>query len=61
MNKLDTERDPPIFETRNLQGKSALLLVCDHAGNAIPKSMDNLGYSKLMQIYIPVENERDMH
>ena len=46
MNKLDTERDPPIFETRNLQGKSALLLVCDHAGNAIPKSMDNLGISE---------------
>lgn len=35
--------DPPPFEILNEHGKSPLILVCDHAANAIPKALDNLG------------------
>ncbi|MCW5698959.1 MAG: N-formylglutamate amidohydrolase [Rhodospirillales bacterium] len=35
--------DPPPFEIVNPQGSAALVLVCDHAGRAIPKAMGNLG------------------
>lgn len=35
--------DPPPFETRNEEGVSPLLLICDHASCAIPKTLNNLG------------------
>ncbi len=35
--------DPPPFTIINPEGESNLLLVCDHASNAIPQSLDNLG------------------
>jgi predicted N-formylglutamate amidohydrolase len=37
--------DPPPFQLLNPQGKAPLILVCDHASNAIPESMDQLGLS----------------
>ena len=46
MLDLISESTSPSFETRNLQGKSALLFICDHASNAIPKPMDNLDISE---------------
>ena len=35
--------DPPPFTIINPQGEGRVLLVCDHASNAIPGSLDNLG------------------
>ena len=35
--------DPPPFEFRNPTGGSPLILICDHAGLAVPASLDNLG------------------
>ena len=35
--------DPPPFTIINPEGEGKLLLVCDHASNAIPGSLDNLG------------------
>ncbi|NJN45578.1 MAG: N-formylglutamate amidohydrolase [Candidatus Competibacteraceae bacterium] len=35
--------DPPSFELLNSNGKASVILVCDHASNAVPINMDNLG------------------
>jgi predicted N-formylglutamate amidohydrolase len=35
--------DPPAFTTYNDDGKAPLLLLCDHAGNAVPKALGDLG------------------
>lgn len=35
--------DPPPFRRANPAGRAALLLVCDHAGRAIPAALDGLG------------------
>ncbi len=35
--------DPPPFELFNAEGTAPLLLVCDHAGRAIPAALDRLG------------------
>ena len=35
--------DPPPYTIVNAEGKSSVLLVCDHASNRIPGSLDNLG------------------
>ncbi|HVI88085.1 MAG TPA: N-formylglutamate amidohydrolase [Dongiaceae bacterium] len=35
--------DPTPFECRNAAGKSPLILFCDHAGRAVPRSLNNLG------------------
>jgi predicted N-formylglutamate amidohydrolase len=36
-------QDPPPFSIVNPDGKSSVLLACDHASNAIPAALDNLG------------------
>jgi len=41
---LDPE-DPPSFEWLNRDGKSNLLIVCDHGGREIPKKLNGLGLS----------------
>ncbi|HVL02222.1 MAG TPA: N-formylglutamate amidohydrolase, partial [Dongiaceae bacterium] len=35
--------EPPVFEIINANGKSNVLLVCDHASNRVPLRMKNLG------------------
>jgi predicted N-formylglutamate amidohydrolase len=35
--------DPPPFEVANEQGSAPALLICDHAGAAIPRAMGRLG------------------
>ncbi|MEZ5582692.1 MAG: N-formylglutamate amidohydrolase [Candidatus Competibacteraceae bacterium] len=35
--------DPPSFELLNPNGQASVILVCDHASNAVPKRMNNLG------------------
>lgn len=35
--------DPPVFTWVNEQGRAPLLLLCDHASNAVPASLDRLG------------------
>jgi predicted N-formylglutamate amidohydrolase len=35
--------EPAAFEMVNNEGKSSLVLVCDHASNCVPRSLDNLG------------------
>ena len=37
--------DPPSFEVINRDGKTPLLLVCDHASQEVPKVLDKLGMS----------------
>ena len=35
--------DPPPFTVHNTSGKAPLLLLCDHASKAVPKSLNMLG------------------
>lgn len=35
--------DPLPFTWFNREGKAPCLIVCDHASNAIPRSLENLG------------------
>jgi predicted N-formylglutamate amidohydrolase len=35
--------DPPAFELFNAEGAAAILIVCDHAGRAIPAALGRLG------------------
>ncbi|QQS11699.1 MAG: N-formylglutamate amidohydrolase [Rhodospirillales bacterium] len=35
--------DPPPFTTKGAVGRRPLLLLCDHASNAVPRSLDGLG------------------
>ena len=42
-NTLIGPNDPPPFEVLNPDGAASMLLVCDHASRAIPKSLDTLG------------------
>jgi predicted N-formylglutamate amidohydrolase len=35
--------DPPPFETLNAAGQAGLVLLCDHASNAVPRSLARLG------------------
>lgn len=44
--------EPAAFVLENPEGTSAVLVVCDHANNRVPASLDNLGMS---------DEERDMH
>ncbi|HKJ50189.1 MAG TPA: N-formylglutamate amidohydrolase [Gammaproteobacteria bacterium] len=45
--------DPPPYTIVNAEGKSNVLLVCDHASNRIPRSLDNLGLGEtLLQQHI---------
>ena len=37
------ENDPPTFTLFNVNGKSPVLLVCDHASNIFPLSMGDFG------------------
>lgn len=37
--------EPPAYEQVNTDGSAHLVLICDHAGTAIPKALDNLGVS----------------
>jgi predicted N-formylglutamate amidohydrolase len=35
--------DPPVFEAVNPSGSASILLICDHASRAVPRSLANLG------------------
>lgn len=37
------DTDPPPFTSVNRDGRTPLLLVCDHASRAVPSGLDNLG------------------
>jgi len=37
--------DPPAFEVMNPEGTTPLMLICDHASNQVPSSLQNLGLS----------------
>ena len=45
MNMLLEPDEPPAFAHINAQGPSKFFLVCDHAGNRIPRKLDGLGVS----------------
>jgi len=45
MNALQAEDEPGPFELINLEGRSELVLLCDHASNRVPASLNNLGLS----------------
>ena len=38
--------DPPPYEVLNPEGKTSVLLICDHASRAIPKALNHLGIDK---------------
>ena len=38
-----TANDPKPVGTRNLDGAAPFLLICDHAGNAVPENLGRLG------------------
>jgi predicted N-formylglutamate amidohydrolase len=37
--------EPPAFSVHNEKGRASLLLLCDHASNAVPRSLAGLGLS----------------
>jgi len=41
--KLLTEHDPLPYELSNSEGSSNCLVICDHASNAVPKNLNQLG------------------
>jgi predicted N-formylglutamate amidohydrolase len=43
LSPLLSPEDPPSFQLLNPDGKAPIILVCDHASNAVPQSMHNLG------------------
>ena len=45
MNTLQGEGEPGPFELINPQGRSELVLFCDHASNRVPACLNNLGLS----------------
>ena len=45
MTKLLLQGDKPAVEIINPDSQSPLLLVCEHAGNLVPKQLNNLGIS----------------
>ncbi len=45
MLSLLTSDDPNPVEIANAQGKSEIVLTCEHAGNAVPYRLNNLGLS----------------
>lgn len=45
MNKLLTSDDMPPLRVENATGKSSCVIVCDHAGTAIPRRLGDLGLS----------------
>jgi predicted N-formylglutamate amidohydrolase len=52
VKKLLGQSDPPPVGVRNGALKSPFMLICDHAGNAVPKALNDLGLSR---------NELDRH
>ena len=38
--------EPPVVRVVNPKGKGKYVIVCDHAGNRVPKALKNLGLSK---------------
>lgn len=42
---LISSTDPPVIGVENLDGKSDILLICEHGGNAFPASLNQLGLS----------------
>lgn len=52
-NALLVKSEPPPFTVINPGGTSAVVLVCDHASNLIPRSLDNLGLNaKVLNTHI---------
>jgi len=45
LNSLQGEDEPDPFELINPQGRSELVLFCDHASNRVPACLNNLGLS----------------
>ena len=46
MQHLLAPDDPPPFSVVNEKGRAPLLLLCDHAGKAVPKALGDLGISE---------------
>lgn len=46
MQSLLGPQDPPPFSVHNEAGKAPLLILCDHASKAVPKSLGTLGLSE---------------
>ncbi|NBT28356.1 MAG: N-formylglutamate amidohydrolase, partial [Gammaproteobacteria bacterium] len=48
--------EQPAFEIHNGAGKSPVVLVCDHADNAIPETLDQLGLeAEKLQTHIAID------
>ena len=45
-NKILSKEDGPSFEVFNEEAQSPFLLICEHASNLIPESLNNLGLSE---------------
>ena len=45
LNTLQAEGEPDPFELINPEGRSELVLICDHASNRVPACLNNLGLS----------------
>jgi predicted N-formylglutamate amidohydrolase len=45
LNTLQGEGEPDPFELINPEGRSELVLICDHASNRVPACLNNLGLS----------------
>lgn len=46
MNPLLSDQEPAAFELFNPNGRSELVLVCDHASNRVPVALSNLGLTE---------------
>ncbi|MGE4077113.1 MAG: N-formylglutamate amidohydrolase, partial [Reyranella sp.] len=46
MQQLLGPHDPPAFSVHNAGGGAPLLLLCDHASNAVPQALGTLGISE---------------
>lgn len=42
MERLLSDDDPPVFRIERAQGRSPVLITCDHAGRAIPRRLNRL-------------------
>jgi predicted N-formylglutamate amidohydrolase len=45
-SKLLTDQDPPPFEILNQDSEEPIVLLCEHAGQAVPKTLNGLGLSQ---------------
>jgi len=48
-NKILSKEDGPSFEVFNEEGQSPFLLICEHASNQVPESLNDLGLNEEQQ------------